>query len=174
MNPLHERARLNGEDRGEELPAGYLPVKWQASGPGDPGEILLKSRTLLSLVLEGASEPWPEVHEWALRFPAWFLRQCAPERSRADEESWLREWRSLPEPERARMAAEKPWSLSGWIYWFRPENRTWFWWRAQVMDARSLQVHLAAPGWPYPSGAFRWMMRASGADRIEEGHGQNP
>ena len=53
--------------------------------------------------------------------------------------------------------------LSGWVYWFQPGKREWFWWDAAVDTDTRFWVALEQHDWPCPVGAFEWLLRASGA-----------
>jgi hypothetical protein len=80
--------------------------------------------------------------------------------SPAEKENYLR----LPYEERIR---DRPWSLLNWLYWFRPQDRQWYWSRAECSDASTIIVEIQPDGWPYPHGALDWLFIASGAQRVE-------
>ncbi len=70
----------------------------------------------------------------------------------------------LPFEERFR---PRPWSLLNWLHWFRPDERQWYWSRAECSDASTIIVEIQPEGWPFPHGALDWLFIASGAKSIE-------
>lgn len=56
-----------------------------------------------------------------------------------------------------------------WISWFDPnDTRYWFWWDAFVKEENLLLVAIEVVDIPFPSGSLEWLLRASGAIKIEE------
>jgi hypothetical protein len=48
-----------------------------------------------------------------------------------------------------------------------PNQRLWFWWDAAVLTEHDFVVAVETHEWPFPSGALKWLLRASGADTVE-------
>jgi len=83
----------------------------------------------------------------------------------------LREVQRLPYGERQRLEIEEDahakWSGLNTIYWLKPQERSWWWWDGACEDENTIRVAVAIDGWPYASGALRWILRASGAISAE-------
>ncbi len=62
---------------------------------------------------------------------------------------------------------EKEWSLEDWLYWMEPDNRTWTWWDGCEKDSDRLAVALEVSEWPFPWGAFSWLLVATGAKTVD-------
>ena len=60
------------------------------------------------------------------------------------------------------------WQISPFVYWFRPENRFWFWWKGAIEEENDggqyLKVTLISPeAGVFPWEALRWLFLAAGA-----------
>jgi hypothetical protein len=55
------------------------------------------------------------------------------------------------------------WSLANWLAWMEPDERSWLWWDADVVDDEHLLVSVAIDSWPFGWGAISWLFRGSGA-----------
>lgn len=150
-----------------EKPAGMGTVRFIAQCDGDSWQVLSKAKTVLTELDQVAIKDWPPDSAWREVLPDWFVARCAPERTRDEAEEWLKWWRTLPADEQARVENEKAWSLSDWLYWFQPENRKWFWWDAAELDANKIVVAVEVDDWPFPWAALAWLLRASGATRVD-------
>ena len=170
MRPLveAERARLLHGPVPGARPTGFL-VRFSAPCSGDPRDVLAKARAVLAAVDEATLSGWPPDHEWASRLPAWFVAECAPEQSREAAEREMEAHRALPWKDQALLAQTEKWSLLNWVFWFRPEERAWYWWdSAAPPDNRKVVVEVVAEGSPIASGALDWLLRASGSGPIDE------
>jgi hypothetical protein len=152
---------------------GYGPLVVERSTMGtdrlefhaeDANAVLLWAREVMTAVL--SQDDWPSIAAWRDILPSWFVSACGPEQTRAESETWLRYWRSLAQQERSR-EADRRWALSDWLYWFDPaganDERSWAWWDAGIYDGSRGWVEIEVHGHPYPSGALRWLLKASGA-----------
>ncbi len=74
----------------------------------------------------------------------------------------------LPWEERRRLAKETRWSLPNWLYWFRPGERLWSWWRAVMEDSDTLYVGIADAEFPHGGGPVDWLLRVCGSSGIHE------
>jgi len=68
--------------------------------------------------------------------------------------------------EQARFSEDEQWSLPNWLYWMEPSNSVWQWLRATLLTPVDLEVTLAVDGLPVALGAFKWLARTAGAERI--------
>lgn len=98
--------------------------------------------------------------------PDWFVRACAPEPTQQEATAWLARWQRLSPEEQAREEESRAWTLLDWVYWFRPENREWYWWNACVPNSDLALVEVQIDGWPAPTGDLRWLLRAAGAVEV--------
>jgi hypothetical protein len=48
------------------------------------------------------------------------------------------------------------------------DDRSWRWWDSTVTAADNLRVEVEIDGWPFGSGALRWLVRAAGAVDLVE------
>ena len=159
VNPTDELMRLrNG------VVVGGVPVVVAAAA--NPDLLLHRVRTVLEIVLVSGQGDWPSLSGWSVLLPEWFVVACAPEQPAGAADRWLSWWQSLPEPERAQVAASRPWTLSGWLYWFEQPNRAWFWSGAGFNDEVAV-VELEVESWPTAVGSLEWLLRAAGADSVE-------
>jgi hypothetical protein len=162
-----EIERLRFSPSPEAKPGGLGIVKFVGRCPGLSSEILTKVKVVLALVSEKSVSQWPSMDEWRNLLPLWFLERCAPSMTMEQAEAWLAWWRGLSEEERRRVEQEKEWSLEDWLYWMEPDNRSWTWWDGCGKDADNLAVALEVTEWPFPWGAFRWLLLAAGAIEVE-------
>ncbi len=155
-------------DKGECSPLLDL-ARLYLGGVDSPGESIEKMKSVLAVVDNYClQQPFPKLELWKAELPKWFVDAFAPERSSEENEAYLRWWDSLNEDEKMN-AARKPrrWSLGDWIYWFKPENRAWFWWHAKVSGPHEIILALQVDGYPFPRGSLEWLCRAAGANVFE-------
>ncbi|TWD73101.1 hypothetical protein FB561_6986 [Kribbella amoyensis] len=157
-----EQQRLLGTK--DDPSVGAVEVVAQADEP----EVLLgRCREVLAVVLSYGESDWPSPARWAAVLPSWFLEACGPETSPAEAEEWLRAWRLLTPDRQLEVEAEEPWTLSDWLHWLQPGERTWYWLGARIRDPRVLVILLDVPGHPSPVGALDWLLKAAGATEVE-------
>ena len=130
-----------------------------AVGTPRPPETLCRVRDVLRVVLSYLGTSSGE--DWARLLPAWFVSACSPELTPAEAEAALARWRADPVAHDA-----DPWSLSGWLYWFEPENRSWWWWDGQIEGDDRLGITIVVEGHPFADGALRWLLLAAGAASV--------
>jgi hypothetical protein len=166
MTPSEELRHINdGADPGEE-PAGAGTIELLAHG--DAEQLRVRAAEILIAVLGPTGPDWPTLEKWSTLLPQWFVDACAPEQSQQETEEWLVWWRSLPPDEQAAAEDAQPWSLGDWLHWFKPEERTWFWWDARVISPDTLRLIVQITDWPTPLGSLRWLLTAAGAREIDE------
>ena len=67
-----------------------------------------------------------------------------------------------------RVSRTELWTLDGWLHWFQPEERIWYWWDEVARDDHTGVIRVIVRDWPYPYGSLRWLARACGATSLEE------
>jgi hypothetical protein len=133
------------------------------------GTILLaRCREVMMTILQHGAGDWPDLKGWQAELPEWFVLACAPEKTAAEEQAELMWWRSLSPDEQAAADESARWSLSDWLWWLEPENRTWYWLGSEIVDPQHLVVYVDTDGAPSPTGALHWLLTAAGAINIEE------
>jgi hypothetical protein len=148
--------------REDESPTGVALVRVVAE-TDDPAATLQRAREAMTAVLEAPPDLTDE--DLVARLPRWFLDASASESTPAEAEAELERTRAMSDAELAEDDATAKWSPLEWIYWMRPDERTWFWWNAQTNG--DLTVTAELPGHPSPTGSLRWLLRAAGASRAE-------
>lgn len=143
--------------------AGMGTVRILAECKGNSRDVLSKAKAVLLEVDHAAIGHWPADREWRDVLPDWFVHRCAPELTQEEAEELQRRRRELSPEERARVEKDWTWSLLNWLYWFQPENRTWYWWDAMELSPDKIVVAIEVDEWPFPWGALSWLLRAAGA-----------
>ena len=133
--------------------------------PAGAAVCLARMRQVLDCV-ETARTVWPALDRWEEVLPEWFVRACAKPMSDEEAQSWLHRWRGMSQAEQSRVSEEQPWSLPDWLYWMEPTQSVWRWARARQRSATELEVTLAVEGLPVALGAFKWLARTAGAERV--------
>lgn len=166
--------RLDQELRGLTInanrmdkPSGLGLERVVAHCRGNAGQVLERVTSVLIVVNQNSRVSWPSDGEWRSLLPVWFVTACAPEESQQQAEAWLSHWRQLTPQQQHEAERNMPWSLSNWIYWFRPDQRRWYWSGAEVVDHNLLVIDVEVIDWPLTSGALTWLLQASGAERVE-------
>jgi hypothetical protein len=123
--------------------------------------VLDRVREVLVLVLSHPDPAAYSVEHWRSQLPVWFVRKCAPEITQEEAERR----RHLPFEQRVSLAQH--WSLGAWLHWFRPNERPWKWWDADITSPDFLRIRLVVPGFPFASGALEWLLLSAGAEVVE-------
>lgn len=154
----------------DACPPGFGLVDYNIRCPGRMEEAAAKIRdAMISIALNSLRDSWPDREEWSALLPGWFVDACAPERSEEESKRWLKWWDGLDWDQKQREAQRpKPWSLEGWLHWFSPEMRTWYWWRGEILDESNFRLSIMTQEWPPVVGALAWLVRAAGATMTEE------
>ncbi|MEV6110042.1 hypothetical protein AB0M28_35865 [Streptomyces sp. NPDC051940] len=127
-DPESELRRMRGGP-GEGEDAFVIRVSFDA---GEPGGVIERARDVLGRVV-GRVGGWPEEGAWPGLLPGWFVERCAPEvpdDPSFDADAWSARWSQLSLAEKVA-AAEGPWALSDWLYYFDPteegggDDRSW-------------------------------------------------
>lgn len=135
------------------------------SCPAGAADCLARMREVLDRI-ESVGTRWPALDRWEQELPEWFVRACASPMSDEEAQAWLQRWRGMSQAEQSRASEEKPWSLPDWLYWMEPAQSVWRWTRATQRNALDLEVTLAVAGLPVALGAFKWLARTAGAERV--------
>lgn len=162
-----ERHHLLESPAPDEKPGGLGTVRFVAWCVGNAEQVIEKAKAVLMVINTHSDGEWPSDDRWRGLLPSSFVSRFAPELSQEQAEAEVARWRTLSREEQVQWEEERQWSLANWTYWFRPENRYWYWWDAKPLDEKILVVAVEAYEWPFPSGALAWLLRAAGAERVK-------
>lgn len=169
MKPASELRHLFTAPGLEDKVEGAGLILFNVYCPGNAHQVLQNCREVLAVVLSQYEKNWPSDDEWLSLLPTWFIERCAPEMTIEEEEENLARWKTVSREEQIRETEEELWSVMDWISWFDPnDTRYWFWWDAFVKEENLLLVAIEVVDIPFPSGSLEWLLRASGAIKIEE------
>src|SRR5437867_3090440 len=133
-----ERLRW-GPEPGQTL-GGIGSVRIIAHCLGNSNRVLAKAREVLEITCAEPDPNMNDIPEWWRRLPRWFVVQFAP-----DDPDENARYLLLPFEERMKPEHNK-WTLPAWLGWFRPENRSWRWWDAAVLDVNTLVIAIEVAG----------------------------
>ncbi|HEY9692870.1 MAG TPA: hypothetical protein V6D15_11725 [Oculatellaceae cyanobacterium] len=173
MNPVEELRHLFDGSTPEDKVEGFCLIEFNVNCQQDADKVLQNCREVFGLVLQQSEKNWLSEAEWYKLLPQWFIKRCSPEMTVEEEEKYLSRWHSLSEEEQVRQTEEEFWSVMEWVSWFEPSNephdqRYWYWWDAFVRSPNLLLVVVEVIDVPFPWGSFDWLMKASGAIKVEE------
>lgn len=154
---------LYGIDMTQKLDSGFL-INFEVICEGNSAVVLERCKEVLISVLQNNAEKLYSLEDWRTKLPEWFISFCAEEITKEEAERRIQ----LSLEERQRIAIEEGWSLSSWLYWFYPEQRHWYWWDAKILNRDTFTIIVKCDSWPFPYGALKWLVAASGARYIEE------
>lgn len=156
----------NGPQR-DEKPMGLSVETLHVSGE-NPQAILAKCKEVLGMMFHAEPADFSNSPGWwRERLPGWFVSQCAHEKTIEESQKWFAWWQTLTDEERLSETEKAPWSLRAWLFWFTPDNRTWFWWDSDITDAHTLLIHLCIVETPGALGALEWLLRTAGATEVK-------
>jgi hypothetical protein len=172
MNPDEELRHLLNESNSEDVLEEVGIVIFKISCADNALLVLQRCKEVMQLILDHQMRKWPSEEEWYKLLPKWFIGACAPEKTLEEDEDYLEKWRQLS-PQEQMLLEESPWSIMEWVSWFEPSEdsynqRCWFWWNAFIKDANTLVIAVAVVDFPTPYGSLFWLLKASGAIKIEE------
>jgi nitroimidazol reductase NimA-like FMN-containing flavoprotein (pyridoxamine 5'-phosphate oxidase superfamily) len=153
---------LAGPDRSEK-PGGVGLLDLFSNCPGNAVDVERKTREVMRIVLESSQDGWPSSRKWQSTLPEWFVVSCAIERNEQQEEEWLKWWRSLDKQGKEREAKQGKWTLSNWLYWLEPTQRSWWWWSSEVTSSDRAVIKVQIDEWPTATGSLGWLLRVAGA-----------
>lgn len=162
MNSAELQRILQDDDSGQRF-TETLTDRIIAECPGNADEVLARCKEVLVAILSHGGSPWPSDTGWRELLPSWFIERCAADQTPEEAQAELESWRRLDPDEQADLEAQRQWSVRQLMYWFRPENRSWHWGKACVLDPDTIAVDVEIDAWPYGAGDLIWLLRASGA-----------
>jgi len=174
MQPEEELKHLwSGSGQDDTVEGVGLILPFQVHCQGNADLVLKNCCEVLGIVIQQHNINWLSEEEWRKKLPGWFIKACAPERTLEEEEENLIRWHKLSSEEQQCQDEEEKWSVMEWISWFEPSNdpfnqRTWFWWDAFIKNPDLLLVFIEVVDIPVPWGSLSWLLRASGALKVEE------
>jgi hypothetical protein len=172
MKPAKELQHLLAGSTSEDKVEGASIVLFNVYCQYNASKVLQNCREVLEVVLQQYEKSWPSETEWYKILPEWFIANCSPEKT-IEEEEYLVRWRTLSRQEQIIEEEKKAWSVMEWVSWFEfddelQDQRYWFWWDALIKSPELLLVAVEVVDVPFPSESLDWLMRASGAIKVEE------
>lgn len=161
-----ELQRLSTSPCADEKPLGLGTVRFIAWSHGDAGGVLERAKSVLALLDNNAGKKLDE-STWKMILPPWFVSRCARQLSGEEAELELARLSRLSPREQLNLEKEAAWSLSNWIYFFEAANRHWYWWDGTAIDSDIAVIAVEVDNWPFPWGSLDWLLRASGAYKVE-------
>ncbi|GAA6614256.1 hypothetical protein [Scytonema sp. NUACC26] len=173
MKPKDELRHLQFGALQDDTVEGVALLLFKVHCRGNASVVLQNCREILGIVLQQYETVWLSEDEWRKKLPDWFVKTCAPERTLEEEEEDLIRWHTLSHKQQQIQEEEEKWSVMDWISWFESSDdpfnqRTWFWWDAFVWEPDLLLVVIEVVDLPVPVGSMVWLLRASGALKVEE------
>jgi hypothetical protein len=159
MNIKNELNRL-ANDVPEPEANGFV-VDYTAECGNEASEVNQRIKDVIKTIIETDLSFDEPIEKWEVILPEWFIKNCSPEISKDEAEKLL----STP---RGYEILESMWTLTGFIYWFRPEMRSWYWLSSKVKNENTLLIKVLVYGYPFASGALKWLITAAGAKDITE------
>jgi len=132
----------------------------------DAQEVLLKAVTVMKNLLSVLQNKSVQQIDWSSTLPTWFTKRCSPEMTSEQADEYLKKWQSLSPEGQAQLEREQRWSLDSWIYWFEEEERTWYWWSANIDGESRIILSIQVPSWPTAIGSLVWLFKACGAKEV--------
>ena len=161
------RHLLVGPDPNSPI-SGIGIVRFDIYCAGNAESVVKRCQEVLRIVLEESDETsWPSDESWYKLLPQWFIERCSRETTKDEDEEYLNWWRELSPEEQERVSREEQWALSEWVAWLQPDERQWFWWEALIENPDKFRLAVEVESWPFAWGALDWLLRASGAIRVD-------
>ncbi|QQO08995.1 hypothetical protein [Breznakiella homolactica] len=164
---LNEKIRLENSPKPTDKPTGLGTVRFVVICKSDACELLENAKEVLKIVDNTYDKNWPTLDEWKCILPKKFIDSFDPEMSHQEKIELVEFQKTLSWQEKTDQDKERKWSLSSWLYWMEPENRTWFWWDSACFEEPIKDTHFVIAvtilEWPFPWGALRWLFKAFGA-----------
>lgn len=154
-----------------EKPFGY-PIKFAGRCSTPSASVVLeRARTVMRLLDQATLNGWPENETINIfdELPSYFTSACAPERTQEEIEEDSRIYKLMSNEEKIKDSRTEIWTLNAWLFWLRPEDRPWYWWDSKIDEEQNIVIiSVVVDGWPYASGALRWLLRGCGADSVDD------
>ncbi|OOF45189.1 hypothetical protein BKK52_12820 [Rodentibacter trehalosifermentans] len=124
---------------------------------------------MLILNYQYDNDKWLELNDWINILPHKFVTRCSPEMSEEDIKTYKKRWFSLSYRKKVKeIKKNEDWSLSSWLFWLKPSERSWFWWGAAVLDEQYFVFSVKALDSPFMFGALKWLFIGCGALEVIE------
>jgi hypothetical protein len=159
MDKKNELNRLTNDVLKSE--ANGFVVDYTAECGNDASEVNQRIKDVIKRIIETDLSFDEPIEKWESILPEWFINSCSLEISKDEAEKLL----STPE---GYALLESMWTVSGFIYWFRPEMRSWYWLSSKIEDENTLLIKVLVYSDPFASGALKWLITASGAKSMKE------
>lgn len=155
---LNDEVALPAPDDLSEVDQAKLPeAEIIVSCRGNAPEVLKRTKEILRQVLTSNLELDSPIDEWEKRIPTWFLDSCVSEPTGSEIQELLK-------TEKGFDALSNMWTLAGFLYWFRPELRSWYWWDGVLENSNILIIKLKVSGFPLAWGALQFLLKSAGAE----------
>lgn len=128
---------------------------------GNASDVLQKTKDVLKKIIDCELSFDDPIDDWRVILPEWFINACSSEITKNEAEEILRT------PQGYELLANR-WTISGFIYWFRPEIRSWYWWDGIIKDQNILLIKVLVDGDPFAWGALEFLLKSAGANSVEE------
>ena len=159
-----EFARLVQGARERDGIPGIGTVRFIVKCSTNAADVLATAREAMRAISGACANGWDAAAlNWEALLPEQFVKACAADMTRSEADEWLARWQKLRPQEREHEERSRAWSLANWLHWLSPNERTWLWWDAVVLDEDFIVVSVAVEEWPFPWGALSWLFRGSGA-----------
>ena len=163
-----ERLRLIHPPELKTGPKDLETVRFYASCDQGCQMVLERAKSIMT-ILNDKAEHWPSLAEWRKIMPDWFIERCAPEMTKKEVDTWLENRRTRIK-EDLEEAVARDWTLSGFLFWMKPDMRQWFWWDARVFygDGGKTYIGIAVSvfDWPFAWESLGWLFKAAGANEL--------
>ena len=150
----------------DEKPFALGTVRFVAWCSGNAESVLTNAKEVLRIVA-GATGISPDDPKWKELLPEWFIKRCSAEMTREQAELELAKLSSMSAVEQVEEEESAAWPLSNWLHYFEPDNRNWYWWDGIILDQDIVVIAVEVDHWPFPAGSLKWLLRASGATKVE-------
>lgn len=160
MNTSYEELKRLSFGVSEVQTEGFI-VEILVTCDGNASEVLQKTKEVVKRIIDCELSFEDSVDDWKSILPNWFVEACSPEITKEEAEKLL-------ETSRGFEALANRWTVSGFIYWFRPEEKSWHWWEGKIKDSNTLIVQILVSEFPFAWGSLGFLLRAAGADDVEE------
>jgi hypothetical protein len=148
---------------------GQSTIKLEISCKENSEKVLINAKSVMIEIDQRVvnSKKWLSDDEWLNNIPGWFIDNCAKEQTDEETEKWLKWWKSQTIEKQSELEKNQVWSFINWIYWLEPSRRTWYWWDFEIVNPNHFTLDVEVEEWPFPWGALRWLLIASGALNVE-------
>jgi hypothetical protein len=159
MTKQQELERLYGTGQNEV--GNNLISELVVTCDGNAPEVLNKIKDVLKTIIGSELTVYDSIDDWKAILPEWLVASFSSEITKEEAKE------ILSKPNGQALLADR-WTINGFLFWFRPEERNWFWWDAKVKDSNTLSIQVLVYGFPFAWGALRWLLNVAGASHVTE------